>query len=59
MYYSPHSHLELARARQDDLLREARRRELARSAPKRERRGLFARLGRRRPAAQAAPQPGC
>jgi hypothetical protein len=30
MYYSPHTHLAISRERQDDLLREARNRELAR-----------------------------
>ena len=29
MYYSPHTHLELARARHDDMLREAARHRLA------------------------------
>jgi hypothetical protein len=41
--YNPTTHLEISRARQSDLLREARQRELARSlsAP---RRGLLERL---------------
>ena len=31
MYYSPHSHLAIARARHEDMLREAERARLARS----------------------------
>jgi hypothetical protein len=31
MYYSPHTHIALAKARQDDLVREAERYHLARS----------------------------
>ena len=53
MYYSPHTNLAIAKARQDDLIREARRRELARLVPKAERRGLghmLAGLFRRQPA---------
>lgn len=59
-YYSPHTHLALARARQDDFIREARRRELARLVPKAERTGLLARIGgllrrgERRPSVPAA-----
>ncbi|MGH3045524.1 MAG: hypothetical protein ACRDNC_00735 [Gaiellaceae bacterium] len=46
-YYSPHTHLALARARQEDLIREARRRELARLVPKDEGPSLLARLAAR------------
>jgi hypothetical protein len=58
MYYSPHTHLALAKARQDEFIREARQRELARLAPKAERNrfghllaGLFRRHQATRPAA--------
>jgi hypothetical protein len=47
MYYSPHTHLALARERQADLIREARRNELARLVPKDERPGFIARLAGR------------
>jgi hypothetical protein len=59
-YYSPHTHLALARARQEDLIREARRHELARLVPKRESTGVLVRIAsllkrhQRRPAATAA-----
>jgi hypothetical protein len=43
MYYDPHTHLAIARARHEDMLREARKRELARSVAV-ERPGLIARL---------------
>ena len=57
MHYSPHSHLALAKARQEDFIREAQRRELARLVPKSERRGLGHRLAvlfHRRDAARPA-----
>jgi hypothetical protein len=41
-YYNPHTHLALARARQEDMIREARRAELARLVPRDEREGLGA-----------------
>jgi hypothetical protein len=43
MYYDPHTHLAIARARHEDMLREARQRELARSVAV-ERPSLIARL---------------
>jgi hypothetical protein len=43
-YYSPHTHLALARARQEDMIREARRAELARLVPKVERESLVSRI---------------
>lgn len=43
-YYDPHTHLALARARQEDMIREARRAELARLVPKVEREGVGARI---------------
>ena len=43
MYYSPHSHLAIARARHEDMLREADRTRLARSF-KDERPSAFSRL---------------
>lgn len=33
MYYSPHTHLAISRERHEDMLREARKRELARLVP--------------------------
>jgi hypothetical protein len=33
MYYSPHTHLAISRARQEDMLREAHKRQLARLVP--------------------------
>jgi hypothetical protein len=41
-YSNPHTHMALARARQEDMMREARKHELARLVPKRERGGLVA-----------------
>jgi len=43
MYYSPHSHLAIARARHEDMLRDAERARLARSFDD-ERPGVFSRL---------------
>ncbi|HUC34444.1 MAG TPA: hypothetical protein VMR48_01975 [Gaiellaceae bacterium] len=43
MYYSPHSHLAIARARQEDMLRDAERARLARRFED-ERPGVFTRL---------------
>jgi hypothetical protein len=43
MYYSPHSHLAIARARHEDMLRDAERARLARSFDD-ERPGVFTRL---------------
>jgi hypothetical protein len=43
MYYDPHTHLAIARARQEDMIRQAERDELARSF-KNERPGLLERL---------------
>jgi hypothetical protein len=43
MYYSPHTHLALARARHEDMLRQADRARLARSFQS-ERPGAFSRL---------------
>jgi hypothetical protein len=43
MYYNPHTHLEIARARHEDLLRDAERARRA-AAFKSERPGLIARL---------------
>jgi hypothetical protein len=52
MYYDPHSHLAIARARQQDMIREAERRNLAAKFED-ERPGLLSRmrerLGRREP----------
>jgi hypothetical protein len=45
-HYSPHTHLALARARQEDMIREARRAELARLVPRAERESLGARVAR-------------
>lgn len=42
--YSPQIQLALARARQEDMIRQARRAELARLVPKVEREGLGARI---------------
>ena len=42
--HSSHIHLALARARQEDMIREARRARLARLVPKDEREGLGARI---------------
>jgi hypothetical protein len=59
-YYNPHTHLDIARARQEDMIREARRAELARLVSKPEREGLGSRItrllrrGERRPALPAA-----
>jgi hypothetical protein len=59
-HYSPHTHLALARARQEDMIREARRSELARLVPRAERESLGARVarlfkrGEHRPALPAA-----
>lgn len=61
-YYSPHTHIALARARQDDLVREARRRELARLVSKDDGPGPFARLAtrlRRREAPRPAATSPC
>jgi hypothetical protein len=33
MYYSPHTHLAISRERQEDMLREAHKRQLARLVP--------------------------
>jgi hypothetical protein len=44
MNYSPHTHMALARARQEDMIREARQREIARLVPKPEGPGLLARI---------------
>lgn len=44
MDYNPHTHMALARARQEDMIREARRHELARQVSKPEGPGLGARL---------------
>jgi hypothetical protein len=56
MSYSPYANMEIARLRQEDFIREARRRELAALAPRRP--GLVARLvaslWRRRAAAKPA-----
>jgi hypothetical protein len=52
--YSPHIQLALAREREADLLRDARRREVATKPPKRGRPSALARLVRR---AQAVPRP--
>jgi hypothetical protein len=55
--YNPDTNMTIAKARQDDLIREARRRELARQVPRPERRGLshlFAGLMRRRAAGKPA-----
>jgi hypothetical protein len=60
MSYSPHTHLALVRARQEDFIREARRRELAGLLG--ERPGLVARLAarlRRRPAPRATAGAAC
>lgn len=60
-YYSPHTHLALAQARQEDLIREARGRELARLVAE-ERPGLVSRLAarlRRRPVTRAAADAAC
>lgn len=43
MYYHPHTHLEISRARQEDLVREADKRQLARLVAE-ERPGLTARI---------------
>ncbi|HEU4448379.1 MAG TPA: hypothetical protein VFR63_00180 [Gaiellaceae bacterium] len=59
MTFSPSMYLELARARQGELLREAEREALRKSAPRRARTGLLARLAavlRRRPT-RRAPAP--
>jgi hypothetical protein len=61
MYANPHTHLALARARHEDMLREARQRELARLATS-DRPGVLDRLrsfvashrGAKRPLAHAA-----
>ena len=59
-YYSPNTHLVLARARQEDMIRQARRAELARRATKAERTGVGAwiahllKRSERRPAVPAA-----
>ena len=46
MNYSPHTHLAIAKARQADLIREARQRELARLVADGERPSLGERLAR-------------
>jgi hypothetical protein len=46
-YYSPHTHIALGRAREEDLIREARRRELARLVAEDKGPGLVARLAAR------------
>jgi hypothetical protein len=43
MYYSPHSHLAIARARHEDMLRDAERAQLARSFDE-EKPGMLSRL---------------
>jgi hypothetical protein len=57
MYHSPHTHLAIARARHEDMLREAEHYRLVRSL-KKERPGVFSRLqahfGRKRES-QARP----
>lgn len=60
MNYSSDIHLALARARHEDMIREARRAQLARLVPKVERESLVSRVARlvkrveRRPAVPAA-----
>jgi hypothetical protein len=60
MYANPHTHLEIARARHADMLREARQRELARSVAVArpgliERlRGRFGERGAKQPVARTA-----
>jgi hypothetical protein len=57
MYYDPHTHLAIARARQEDMIRQAERDELARSV-KNERPGLLERLHAHLPRKRAAhPSP--
>jgi hypothetical protein len=53
MYTNPHTHMAIARARHDDLLREADRRRQA-AAFKSDRPGLFSRL--REPLSQGEPR---
>ncbi|MGH3031353.1 MAG: hypothetical protein ACRDNE_11460 [Gaiellaceae bacterium] len=57
-YYSPHTHIALARERHEDFIREASRRELARVVAGEKSLGLAARLAarlRRREAPRPAP----
>jgi hypothetical protein len=56
MHYSPHTHLAIARERQADLIREARKHELARSVAA-ERPSLISRLRARFAERGAAQQP--
>jgi len=59
MVYNPHTYLDLARAREQDLLRAARRQTVHPSS-RNERPGALARIAallRRRPARPAAPAP--
>ena len=44
MYYDPHTHLTIARDRHEDMLREARKAQLARSVEVDQRPGIVARL---------------
>jgi hypothetical protein len=44
MYYDPHTHLAIARDRHEDMLREARKAQLARSVEADHRPGIVARL---------------
>jgi hypothetical protein len=44
MYYDPHTHLTIARDRHEDMLREARKAQLARSVEDDHRLGIVARL---------------
>jgi hypothetical protein len=57
MYYDPHTHLTIARDRHEDMLREARKAQLARSVEdKHQRLGIVARLrGLRRERVQHEP----
>jgi hypothetical protein len=61
MYYSAHTHLALARAREAELVRAAERQRLARLVPRPERPGIVVRLVRqvRRRRPEPAIRPAC
>jgi hypothetical protein len=56
MYYSPHSHLAIARARHEDMLLQAERARLARSFDE-ERPGVLSRLRMHVPHRREQPRP--
>jgi hypothetical protein len=56
MYYSPHTHLDISRQRHEDMLREARKHELARLVED-DRPGLASRLRKHFPGRRESHQP--